>query len=79
MVYLELVGIEGDEVVYDYMPERKDADRGTVAVNRKTGERTLRKQSADGLWSAYHRQAWKRIEEMIAEGELKQDAYAAWY
>ena len=64
----------------DYMPERKDADKGIVSVNRYTRERKKIKGSADGgRWSAYHGHAWRRIEEMLDAGELKKEAYAAWY
>ena len=79
MVYMEFVSDDGAEVIYDYMPETKDAPKGTVSVNRKTGERKLIKRSPDGEWSAYHSQAWKRIEQMIADGTLKRETSSAWY
>lgn len=67
MVFLEFVSDDGAEVVYDYMPERKDAARGTVSVNRTTRERKLIKRSPDGERPAYHSQAWKRVEQLFAE------------
>ena len=79
MVYLEYVETRGDEVVYDYMPERKDALRGTVSVNRKTRERSLLKKSSADELSWYSCHAWRRIEQMLDDGHLKQETYSAWY
>ena len=81
MVYLEFIEeLDNGDVVYSYMPERKDADKGIVSVNRYTRERKKIKDSADGgRWSAYHGHAWLRIEEILDAGELKKEAYAAWY
>lgn len=79
MVYLEFVSDDGSWVIYDYMPEKRDASRGTIAVSRETGERRLLKRSPAGELSAYHSHAWRRVEEMIEDGVLKHEAYSAWY
>lgn len=79
MVYLEFVSDEGSWVTYDYMPEKRDASRGTIAVSRETGERRLLKMSPVGEWSAYHGHAWRRVDEMIKDGILKHETYSAWY
>ena len=79
MVHLEFVSDDGTLVTYDYMPERRDAPRGTVAVNRVTGERILIKKAEENELSWYRGGAWRRIEQMIGDGELKTETYAAWY
>jgi len=79
VVYLEYVETKGDEVIYDYMPERKDAPRGTVSVNRKTRKRSLLKKSSENELSMYRGHAWRRIDQMLDDGHLKQETYAAWY
>ena len=79
MVYLEYVGEQNGDVIYDYMPERKNADRGRISVNRETRERKLLKRSADDRSFNYHGHAWLRIDQMLDEGSLKRETYAAWY
>ena len=80
MVYLKLVYDGEDEVVYDFMPEHKDAMPGRVSVNKKTREKTLIKESPEsGNLSWYRCKAAKRICEMLDAGELKQETYMAWY
>ena len=79
MVYLEYVREANDEVVYDYMPEREDAPRGTVSVNRKTRKRSLLKASSENELSMYRRQAWRRVDQMLDAGHLEQKTYSAWY
>lgn len=79
MVYLEFVSDDGDMVVYDYMPQREDAPRGTLFVNRSDGQRGLIKKSSADDWSEYRGQAWSLIEEMIKSGNLKEKTGTAWY
>ena len=79
MVFLELVSMEGDEVTYDYMPESKDAPRGTLSVNRSTGVRTLHSKSSDDELPWYRCHAWSRIDEMIVDGNLESVTASAWY
>lgn len=80
MVYLMLVYDGDDEVVYDFMPERRDARPGTVSVRKSTREKTLLKQSPDaGSLTLFGAKAAKRICQMLDEGELKQETYLAWY
>ena len=80
MVYLELVEDDGATVVYDYMLGSKDTKRGTVSVNRKTREKKLLRKSPDGgSLSMHHICAWKRIEEMLDSGTVKQEAFSVWY
>ena len=79
MVYLEFVEERNNDIVFDYMPEHETADRGRVAVNRNTGERKLLKKSLDDEGFNYRSHAWRRIEQMIADGEIKQQAFSAWY
>ena len=79
MVFLELVDASGDEVVYDYMPERKDAPRGRVSVNKTTRDRKWLKPSEDGEWSAYRGHAWYRIDKMIDKGEYPNTDVSVWY
>ena len=79
MVYLEYVKEADDEVVYDYMPEREDAPRGTVSVNRKTRKRSLLKKSSENELSWYRGHAWRRIEQMLDDGRLENRTCSAWY
>ena len=81
MVYLEFVEERANgDVVYDYIPEKKTADRGTVLVNRDTRKPKKLKGSSDGdWWPEYYNRAWKRVVEIIDAGELKQATYSAWY
>ena len=79
MVYLEFASDDGRIVTYDYMPESKDAPRGTVAVDRVTRERILIRKSEEDEPSWYRGHAWRRIEQMLREGILEQETYNAWY
>ena len=79
MVYLEFVSDDGDRVVYDYIPQREDAPRGTLFVSRSDGQRGLIKKSPADDWSEYRGKAWSLIEHMIREGNLKEKTWAAWY
>ena len=77
MVYLEYVDTVGTEVIYDYMPERKDADRGRISVDMNTGERKLIKQSKDEPSSWYSCHAWDGVCDMISSNDLKKSACIA--
>lgn len=79
MVYLEFLEEVDGVVYYEYMPERRDAERGVVAIDRGTRERTLVKLSPASDMSMYYAHAWSRIDQMLDDGELKLQAYAAWY
>lgn len=81
MVYLEFVQEKvNGEVIYDYMPEKRTADRGRISFNRKTGEKKLIKGSRDGdWWPEYLRHAMIRLEEMVESDNLAAETYAAWY
>ena len=80
MVYLKFV-VENDdgEIIYDFMPESPHAKPGSVSVNRITHERKLIRKSPDSPLSMYHAHAWKRVDQMIVDNNLKQETYAAWY
>ena len=79
MVYLELVSSSPDEIVYDYMPEHKDAERGRVTINPKTGERGLVSRAPLDEFTTYAGHAWLAIEQMSRSGRLEEFTYAAWY
>lgn len=79
MVHLEFVSDDGVVVTYDYMPERKDASRGTVAVNRVTGERILVRKAEENELSWYRGHAWRRIEKMLEDGDLRKETCSIWY
>lgn len=79
MVFLEYVRTEGDEVIYDYMPEKEDAPRGTISVNRRTRERSLLKESSADEQQWFMAHAWMRIEQMLDAGRLEKKTYAAWH
>ncbi len=79
MVWIELVDASGDEVVYDYMPELRTADRGRLSVNKETRERRIIKKSKDDWWSEYHGHAWHRMDKMIDEDVYPQETCVAWY
>lgn len=79
MVHLEFIEINGDDVVYDYMPERIESERGTVSVNRKTRARKLIKAAPGDEISMYRGMAWKRIDQMLDEGTLEKKTGIAWY
>lgn len=78
MIHLEFV--RDDAVItYDYMPERKDASRGTVAVNWVTGERTLVRKAGESELSWYRGHAWRRVEQMLEDGDLRKENCSVWY
>lgn len=78
MVYLELIEDTNDRVVYDFMPETRQAARGRIAVDKATREKTLITESPDAESSAYKAHAARRIVEMLDSGNLKKETYAAW-
>lgn len=73
MVRLEFVRDDGAVVTYDYMPERKDASRGTFAVNRVTGERIIARKAGESELSWYRGHAWRRIGQMMEDGSLRKE------
>lgn len=79
MVYIRFVSDDGENVVYDYMPESKDAPCGTLSVSRNGNKRALIKKSPVDDWSEYRGHAWSLIERMVSEGHLKDECFAAWY
>ena len=78
MVFLEYVDTVGAEVIYDYMPKRKDADRGRISVDMNTRERKLIKMSKDEPSSWYRCHAWDGVCEMISSNDLKKSVCIAW-
>lgn len=78
MVFLELVDASGDEVVYDYMPERKDAPRGRVSVSKTTRDRKWLKPSEESERIEYRGYAWYRIDKMIDKGEYPVNDVSIW-
>lgn len=79
MVFLELVEDGKTDVVYDYMPEKESAARGTISVNKTTRERNLIKKSPDEDISWYRGHVWQKIDEMLDSGVLEEKTCAAWY
>lgn len=79
MVYLKYVSADGDEVIYNYMPEKKDTPKGRISLNSKIRECAWLSPPCEGELSWYREHAWRRIEEMLDKGELKQSPYEAWY
>lgn len=81
MVWMFRKPDEGTRVVYDYAPEKKDARRGTVAVDRETRERFLIAKSPDEprSLSCYRGHAWNGIDIMLDDGNLLEETYNAWY
>ena len=79
MVYLELVSFDGSKAVYDYMPERKDADRGRVSYDTATKKRDIIKKSLDDSGFNYAGYAFKRIDEYIANGKFETSGVVSWY
>ncbi|MEE8716581.1 MAG: hypothetical protein SOI26_05570 [Coriobacteriales bacterium] len=78
MVYLELVGDDGETVTYDYMPEREDAVRGTITVSR-SGEYGIPMLASGDDFGWYAGHALRRVREMLSSGNLKERAVVAWY
>lgn len=79
MVWLELVDASGDEVIYDYMPESRTANRGRLSVNKATREYGLISKSGEDELDWYRGHAWREIDKMIDAGEYPQETYVAWY
>lgn len=79
MVYIELVSLDGDEAVYDYMPESKDSDRGRVSYNASSGRRQVILKSSDDVGFNYSGFALKKIAEFAANGRFENYGMFAWY
>ena len=78
MVKIELLSFNEYEAVYKYFPEQETEKYGIVAVNRKTGERIIRKKNSDyGSEYAFH--ACREIERYISNGIFKSKGIVAWY
>ena len=78
MVRIELLKVSENEAVYKYFPEQETEKYGIVAVNRKTGERIIRKKNSDyGSEYAFH--ACREIERYISKGIFKPKGTVAWY
>lgn len=79
MIYLEFVGIDGEDVIYDYMPEYNGAPSGRVSVDRITRERKLISKSSEDELSWYRGAAWRAIDHLIDSGDLKDELCYGWY
>lgn len=77
IVWIELVDVSGEEVIYDRMSESRTADRGRLSANKKTCERKIIVKSKDDWWSEYHGHAWQRMDKAIDANEHPQETHVA--
>lgn len=81
MVYVDIVSMDGDKVTASYAPESKDAKRGTIELNRATGDELVVEYSPDdnahSSWYVPH--AFDELFCMLESEPPRMSGVSCWY
>lgn len=78
MVELRFIRFNDDWVEYEYIPEGKEELIGILAINKKTLERKIIKESKE-TFSNYKFKALLKMKEFVEENEFPEKYTVAWY
>lgn len=78
MVELRFIRFNDDWVEYEYIPEGKEELVGIVAINKKTLERKILRESKE-TFSNYKFKAFLKMKEFVEENEFPKKYTVAWY
>lgn len=79
MVHLRLKSNDSGTLVYEYMPERKDAYPGLISIDAKTKKKELLQPSRDDVGNLYLSKAAKALVKMLDDGRIEHELYYGWY
>ena len=79
MVGFKLIKVNDTTAIYDYYPENKEADKGTIAYNREDGEIQFIERSKKDSRSVYAWHLGNQLDEFNATGNFEKTGYVAWY
>lgn len=80
MLKFFLLGEDGDDIVFAYLPEGDDSDRGTVIWDTKESDARVGSKAMCDKYTMYARHLMKRLRDEFAEhGELPKSGEVAWY
>ena len=78
MLKYKLVNINGNAMIYQYMPEG-NGKPGTVSINAKSGATNILEVSTDDIGRRYAYKLIQRLERYYERKAMPEEGVIAWY
>ncbi|MEE8705061.1 MAG: hypothetical protein SOH58_08715 [Olsenella sp.] len=80
MLKFFLERVDGDDIVFAYLPEGDGGDMGTVIWDSKKNDARVGSKAREDDYTIYARHLMKRLRDEFAEhGKLPESGEVAWY